>query len=204
MLAPRTYMTHLRAYLNDDYVVGECDEAGGSLVLVEKYFEEGGVKPTDRKISLQAPEAAIAFKLDREQVGGGLKRGKPPLFHFLDDNSKAWSKRCDFIVFWAHRRTFTADCIEFKSKSLTADKIVPQLRAGANWCKSLRNVIDNYTGERRKIRVRKFVFGTNEAPGDYLDPNGQLHADPAVRYYHYDEVDGRSVLDLSNVSTQDI
>lgn len=204
MLAPRTYMTHLKAYLNNDYVVAECGEAGGRLVLVEKYFEAGAAKPSDRKITLLTPETSIAFKLDREQVGGGRKRGKPPLFHFLDDNSKAWSKRCDFVIFWAYRRTFTADCIEFKSKSLTAEKIVPQLRAGANWCKSLRHVIDNYTGERRKIRVRKFVFGTNEAPGDYLDPNGQLHADPAVRYYHYDDVDGLNVLDLSNASSQDI
>lgn len=204
MLEPRTYMTHLRAYLNDHYVIDECGEAGGNLVLIEKYFEEGASKPSDRKITIIVPEAAIAFKLDREQTGKDKARAKPPLFHFLDDNSKAWAKRCDFVVFWTHRRTFTADCIEFKSKSLTADKIVPQLRAGANWCKSLRHVIDNYTGERRRVRIRKFVFGTNEAPGDYLDPNGQLHADPAVKYYHFDDVDGRNVLDLSNTSTQDI
>lgn len=203
MLTPRTYMNHLRAYLNDEYVVDECSD-GGELILKEKYFEEGATRKSERKIKLLVPEAGIAFKLDQNQIKLGNKWGKPPLFHFLEDDAKEWAKRCDFIVFWTAQRTFTADCVEFKSKSLEANKIVPQLRAGVNWCRSLKHVIDNYTGEKRRIKVRKFVFGTNENPGDYLNPTGQLNADPSVRYYHFDDVDGQGLPGLQNTSIQDL
>ncbi len=201
-LAANTYFEHLKAYVNADYVMH--DGAGGKVVLTEKYFRPEDVKPQERKIELLLPGSGMAFKLDHDDFDMQKKKSKPPLFHFLDDNAKPWSKRCDFVIFYVNGRAFHADCIEFKSKSLTAEKIVPQLRAGMCWVTSLKRTIDQYTGDTRKIRLRKFVFADNENPGAYLDPNRQLNADPSIRYYHFDEVNGLSLAALHNTSVQEI
>lgn len=197
-----TYFQHLKAYVNSRYVVH--DGEGGQVVLTEKYFPEGAARARTRRISLGINGLGMAFKLDHDQVELQRKKSKPALFHFLDDNAKPWSKRCDFVVFRTEGRNFIADCIEFKSKSLTADKIVPQLRAGVCWCRSLKRTIEHYTGDARRIRVRKFVFGTNDNPGAYVDANGQLNADPSVRYYHFDDVNGRPLSELQNASIMEI
>lgn len=200
-LAATSYFEHLKAYVNTNYVVD--DGTGGKVILTEKYFRPQDVKPKTRKIELLLPEGGLAFKLDHDDVDASKKKNKPPLFHFLDDNAKPWSKRCDFVIFYVNRRRFHADCIEFKSKSLTAEKIVPQLKAGVNWVKSLKRTIENYTGDARKICIRKFVFAENDNPEAYLDANRQLNADPSIRYYHFDEVNGRSLTDLENSSIQE-
>lgn len=197
-----SYFHHLQAYLNSRYIVH--DGAGGYLVLKEKYFSEGGTRARTRKIVLHLSGLGLAFKLDHDQVELQRKKAKPALFHFLDDTAKPWSKRCDFVIFSTAGRRFMADCVEFKSKSLTAEKIVPQLRAGVSWCKSLKQTIEYYTGDARRIRVRKFVFGTNDNPTDYINAGGQLRADPSVRYYHFNDINGRHLSDLQNTSFEDI
>lgn len=203
-LSATTYIEHLRAYVNGEYVVHDGND--GKVVLTEKYFQEGDLKPKIRKIELLLPGAGLAFKLDQEEcdLGKGKKKGKPALFHFLDDNAKPWSKRCDFVVFYVHGRKFCADCIEFKSKNLDHSKILPQLKAGENWVNALKRTIQQYTGDAQRIRIRKFVFGENDNPGAYLTPNRQLNADPSVRYYHFDEVNGQSLAALQNASVQEI
>ena len=193
-LAAATYFEHLKAYVNSDYVMH--DGAGGKVVLMEKYFRKEDVKPQTRKIELLLPGAGMVFKLDHDDFETSKKKSKPPLFHFLDDTAKPWSKRCDFVIFYVKGRAFHADCIEFKSKSLTAEKFVPQLKAGMCWVTSMKRTIDHYTGDNRKIRLRKFVFAENENPGAYLDPNRQFIADPSIRYYHFDEVNGQPLADL--------
>ena len=197
-----TYFQHLRAYVNSRYIVH--DGEGGEVILKEKYFQGDETRARTRKIELGLSGLGMAFKLDHDQVELQRKKAKPPLFHFLDDNAKAWSKRCDFVVFRTQGRSFFADCIEFKSKSLSTEKIVPQLKAGVSWCRSLKRTIEHYTGDCRTIRVRKFVFGTNENPGAYVDGNGQLNADPSIRYYHFDEVNGRPLSELQNASILEI
>jgi hypothetical protein len=201
-LAARTYFQHLKAYVNDEYIVDDGGE--GRVVLTETYFRPDDAKPRKRKIELRLPGAGMAFKLDNDDFEQSKGKGKPALFHFLDDTSKPWSKRCDFVVFYVKQRAFHADCIEFKSKSLTADKFVPQLRAGACWVKSLKRTIENYTGDQRRIRLRKFVFAENENPGAYLDCNRQFLADPSIRYYHFDEVTGQPLDGLENASIAEI
>ena len=201
-LAARTYFEHLKAYVNGDYVVD--DGSGGKVILTEKYFRPADVKPQERKIELLLPGVGLAFKLDHDDFDISKKKCKPALFHFLDDTAKPWSKRCDFVIFYVNVRTFHADCIEFKSKSLTAEKIVPQLKAGTCWVNSLKRTIEHYTGDKRRIRLRKFVFGENENPGAYLETNRQLRADPSIRYYHFDEVQGQRLTDLENTSVQEI
>ena len=72
------------------------------------------------------------------------------------------------------------------------------------WVRSLKLTIENYTGDTRKIRVRKFVFAENDQPGAYLDANRQLKADPSIRFYHFNEVNGRPLAELRNISVQEI
>lgn len=197
-----TYFGHLRAYVNSRYVVH--DGNGGHVVLSEKYFPATGTRAKTRRVRLLLPGQGLAFKLDHDQVELQRKKSKPPLFHFLDDNAKPWSKRCDFVIFYTNGRAFCADCIEFKSKSLTAEKIVPQLNAGLNWVRTLKRTVEHYTGDSRKIRVRKFVFGENDNPDAYIDDDRQLNADPSIRYYHFDEVHGQALATLHNISVQEI
>lgn len=201
-LAASTYFQHLKAYVNADYVMH--DGTDGKVVLVETYFRPEDVKPKERRIELQLPGSGMAFKLDNDDFEISKRKVKPALFHFLDDTAKPWSKRCDFVVFYVNGRSFNADCIEFKSKSLTAEKIVPQLRAGACWVNTLKRTIEHYTGDRRRIRLRKFVFADNANPDAYLDPNRQLIADPSIRYYHIEEVQGQPIATLENSSVQEI
>ena len=172
--------------------------------LKERYFPAAATKPKLRKIRLLLPGSGLAFKLDHDQVEIQRKRKRPPLFHFLDDKAKPWSKRCDFVVFYVHGRALHADCIEFKSKSLSAEKIVPQLDAGSSWVSALKLTIEHYTGDKRRIKLRKFVFAANENPDPYLDVNRQFNADPSIRYYHFDEVQGQSLITLENVSIKQI
>lgn len=197
-----TYFEHLRAYVNDRYVTHEG--TGGEVVLREKYFPATGTRAKTRRIRLLLPGRGLVFKLDHDQVESQRKKSKPPLFHFLDDTAKPWSKRCDFVIFYVAGRAFHADCIEFKSKSLSTDRIVPQLRAGTNWVNTLKRTIQHYTGDKRRIRLRKFVFGDNENPDRYLDSNRQLNTDPSIRYYHFDEVQGQPLIGLRNTSVQEI
>ena len=110
-----TYFQHLKAYVNHKYIVHEGN--GGVVILTEKYFPEGANRARTRKISLGLSGLGMAFKLDHDQVELQRKKLKPALFHFLDDNAKPWSRRCDFVIFRIQGRAFMADCIEFKSKT---------------------------------------------------------------------------------------
>ncbi|PTB98902.1 hypothetical protein C9993_05780 [Marinobacter sp. Z-F4-2] len=201
-LAASTYFEHLKAYLNARYIMD--DGSHGEVILREKYFPPTGTRAKTRKIKLFIPGKGLAFKLDHDQVELQRKKNKPPLFHFLDDTAKPWSKRCDFVIFYVSRRKLCVDCIEFKSKSLTAEKIVPQLRAGACWVNALKRTIEQYTGDQRKIHLRKFVFASNDNPAAYIDANRQLIADPSIRFYNFDEVQGQKLADLKNTSVQEI
>lgn len=203
-LDAKTYLGHLRAYVNDHYVTDNGTD--GHVVLQEKiFFPDPAKRARIRKIKLLLPGPGIAFKLDQEQSQSNCgRRSKPPLFHFLDDNAKPWSKRCDFVVFYVDGKSFNADCIEFKSGSIAGPSIKEQLKAGSHWVRSLKKTIEFYADESRRIRLRKFIFGDKDDPEDYLDANRQLNADPSVRYYHFDEVDGLLLSDLQNESVQEL
>jgi len=69
---------------------------------------------------------------------------------------------------------------------------------------TLKRTIEQYTGDSRRIRLRKFVFADNANPDAYLDPNRQLIADPSIRYNHFDEVQGQPLTALQNSSVQEI
>lgn len=189
-----SYFEHIKAYISDEYIVdrGENEE----IVLVEKYFREGETKKATRKVKLSYKGKAFAIKLDGR---------KDPLFHFLDDNGKQWSKRCDFVVFNCHARSVLAYLIEFKTKSLEAQSIIDQLKSGVNWCASLRKIVEQYTGDSKPLKLKKFVFTENENPDPYLDAeNHYLARDPSIRHYHYDDLVGLALNDLENSSVKTV
>lgn len=189
-----SYLNHLRAYLSTEYVVD--DGSSGSVTITENYYGEGERKQRTRKVVFPFHGQALAIKLD----------GRPDrLFHFLDDNGKEWSKRCDFVVFQCSRRTINAYLFELKTKSLDPSSIISQLKSGVNWCACLRKVIQQYTGDDRGIRVRKFAFSENDNPGPYLDTAGKyLARDPSIRHYHYDQLNGLTLDTLENVSVRTV
>ena len=106
------------------------------------------------------------------------------------------------MIFYVDRRAFCADCIEFKSGSIAGTAVREQLRAGTCWVRSLKKTIEHYTEDTRRIRVRKFLFGDKADADAYLDPDRQLNADPSIRYYHFDEVQGQPLASLHNASVQ--
>jgi hypothetical protein len=193
-LAAASYFDHLRAYIAQTYIVD--DGSSGAVALKEKYFPDGSSKKTTRTVILPFKGKAFAIKLDGR---------KEALFHFLDDNGKQWSKRCDFIVFQCRSNNVNAFLFEFKSKSLEAQSIIDQLKAGVSWCASLRRVIHQYTGDDRSIRIRKFVFTENDNPGPYLDPSAKyLARDPSIRHYHYDHLKTLTLDTLENCSVRTV
>ncbi len=189
-----SYFDHIQAYISDEYIVS--DGGGGEIVLKEKYFREGETKKTTRTVELPFKGKAFAIKLD------GMNH---PLFHFLDDNGKEWSKRCDFVVFQCYNRRVSGYLIEFKTKSLDATSIISQLKSGLHWCACLRKVVQQYTGDSKPLKLKKFVFTENNKPDAYLDAdNKYLARDPSVRHYHYDDLVGIGLDDLENASVNTV
>jgi hypothetical protein len=189
-----SYFDHIKAYLNDEYIVHRGEE--GEVVLKEKYFREGETRKSTRVVRLPYKGKAFAIKLDGK---------RDPLFHFLDDNGKEWSKRCDFIVFQCFNRKVTVHLFEFKTKSLDAGSIIDQLKAGAHWCACLSKVLYQYTGDKKPLKLKKYVLTENNNPGPYLDAaNKYLARDPSVRHYHYDDLADMGLDDLENDSIKTV
>lgn len=189
-----SYFDHIKAYISDPYIVHRGE--GGEIELRERYFREGETRKTTRIVRLPFKGKAFAVKLDGRTN---------PLFDFLDDNGKEWSKRCDFVVFQCYNRRVVAYLFEFKTKSLDAGSIIDQLRAGLHWCACLRKVVGQYTGDTKPIKIKKFVFTENNNPGAYLDAdNKYLARDPSIRHYHYDDLEQLGLDDLENDSIKTV
>lgn len=189
-----SYFDHIKAYISNEYIVHRGQD--GAIVLRENYFREGDTKKTTRTVKLRYKGKAFAIKLDGR---------KDPLFHFLDNNGKEWSKRCDFVVFQCLNRKIIAYLFEFKTKSLDAGSIIDQLKSGLHWCACLRKVVEQYTGDSRPLKVKKFVLTENNNPNAYLDAGKKyLARDPSVRHYHYDEIEALGLDDLDNDSVNTV
>ncbi len=183
-----SYFDHIQAYLSDDYIVHRGTDS--EIVMTERYYREGETRKSTRRVSLAYRGKAFAIKLDGH---------KDRLFHFLDDNGKEWSKRCDFVIFQCFNRRINVYLFEFKTKSLDAGSIIDQLKSGVHWCGCLRKIIEQYTGDTRSLKIKKFVLTENNNPDPYLDAdNKYLARDRSVRHYRYDELDGLGLDDLEN------
>lgn len=183
----KTYFRGLRSFLNTStYEVLKRDK--GRIVLEEKVFLAGGVERKE-KVRLGFGGEVIVIKLDQKQPN--------PLFHFLEEDSKPWAKRCDFVVFHLSNRKLIIHCIEFKSASIP-DGVVDQLKASEAWCKSLHGIINLYTGQKKRMYLKKYVFTCMDDPSRYLDENDCLRRDHSVRHYHYDALKDQTLEMLKN------
>jgi hypothetical protein len=192
------YFNALRSYLNTaHYEVSETD--GGRIVLKEKVFVAGSSKPVEYRVRLSVSGEALAINLDKKVRGQSA-----PLFHFLDDNAKPWSRRCDFVVFHRVSERINIHCFEFKSGSLP-DSLVDQLEAGEAWCRALHSTIKHYTGDAKRLRLTKFVLSCHPNPAAYLDPAGKyLQRDHSIRHYLYSDIDGLALDALDNTNIESI
>jgi len=186
------YFNCLRSYLNTSgYEITTRDN--GRIVLKEKVYWPGETKPKDHLVRLPFSGDVIVIRLDLKN-----QRGNPdPLFHFLDDESKPWAKRCDFVIFQLLNGGLNVYCIELKSASLP-DSLVDQLDSSEAWCKALHSIIKLYTNKEREFNLRKFVFSCMEDPSAYLDADDYLRRDHTIRHFHYDELKELTLEELVN------
>lgn len=193
------YFNALRSYINTtDYEVTETD--GGRIVMKEKVFVGGSPRPVEYKVRLTVTGEALVINLDMKNRNGR----SDPLFHFLNDNAKPWSKRCDFIIFHRKRERINVHCFEFKSGSFP-DALVDQLNAGEAWCRALRSTIKHYTGDAKPLHLTKFVLSCHANPAPFLDATGKyLQRDHSIRHYLYQEIDGLSLDALENTNVESI
>jgi len=194
------YFNCLNSYLNiKDYCLQQTK--ADKIILTENGFVESGSKEVEYKVNLVTTGEVIVMKLDQpKSTRTGKQESAPPLFHFLDDNAKPWSKRCDFVVFNRRKNQIFAYCLEFKSESIPQD-VTTQLQASIDWIKSLHATVKAYTGKRFAMRVTKYVLSNHPAPGPYLDAEQKyLLRDHTIRHYHYSDIDGMALEDLDNTN----
>lgn len=193
------YFNALRSYLNTAYYeVTEVD--ADRVVMKEQIYLPGSHSPTTQRVRLAAPGEALVINLDRKNRRGA----SDPLFHFLDDTAKPWSKRCDFVVFHLYRQRVSGFCFEFKSATFP-DSLVDQLKASAAWCRSLHSIIKHYTNESKRLFLTKYVLSCHPNPAPYLDAAGRyLQRDYSIRHYLYADIDGMSLDELDNANVETI
>ena len=182
-----SYFRGLHSFLNTN-AYEELKRDNGRIVLEEKIFLAGGIERKE-KVRLGFNGEVIVIRLDQKQPN--------PLFHFLQEDSKPWAKRCDFVIFHLLKRKLSIHCIEFKSASIP-DGLVGQLSASEAWCKSLHEIINLYTGQKKRMYLKKYVFTCMDDPSRYLDENGYLRRDHSIRHYHYDELKNYTLEMLEN------
>ncbi|MFZ3154479.1 hypothetical protein [Pseudomonas sp.] len=185
------YFNGLRSYLSDKYQVIKRDN--GRIILEEKIFLPGEEKPKTYTVRLGFEGDVIVVRLDRKNQQGN----SDPLFHFLDDESKPWAKKCDFVVFNLIKGRICIYCLEFKSASLP-DSLADQLNSSAAWCRAMHSVIKLYTNKSKQMTLKKFVFSSMNDPSRFLDSKKYIKRDHTIRHYHYDELTGLSLEDLQN------
>ena len=199
------YFQCLKSYLDMNYY-SIRENIRNELILKEKIFIEGRKQKTIT-IKLKVEGEAFGFKLDKlNDTPKHPQRGKHlPLFHFLNNEGKPWSRRCDFVVFHLYKKRIKVYLLEFKYKSLPVDSIISQLKASQDWCRSLHSIIKIYTEKRKRMNVTKFVLSYCEDPSKYLDAdNKYLTREPSIRHYHYEEVNGISLHELENLTVESI
>ena len=153
----------LYSYLNMKYYSIQTN-MHNKLKLREKISIPDGY--TEINICFSIEGKAFAFKLDKlnDEKGHPRKGQHLELFHFLDNEGKPWSRRCDFVIFHLYQNRIKVYCLEFKYKSLPIDGIISQLKASEDWCKSLCAIIRIYTGKRKRLNLTKYVLSYCDDP----------------------------------------
>src|SRR5882724_6799383 len=107
------YCNALRSYLNTKYYE-VLDTDSGRILLKEKVHVVSSPRPVEYRVRLLVTGEALVLKLDKKNPKGN----SDPLFHFLNDEAKPWSRRCDFVVFHRVKERISVHLFEFKSATL--------------------------------------------------------------------------------------
>lgn len=186
-LDAESYFNYIRSSFNLKFYAVPIPNPG-ELKLVEK-IDVGKSKPLSLVTRFTFEGEVLAIKLDKE-----VKKGQhEPLFHFLDNQGRPWSKRCDFVVFHLYKKQLKIYCFEFKYQSVDSESVINQLKASECWCKALNSLIGIYTGHKKKIKLAKYLVTdcTEDKASRYLDDqNSYLARDPSIKHYFYHELDG--------------
>jgi hypothetical protein len=186
------YLNFLRLHLNvKDY--GKSPLKNGEITLREKIFGKTGDKPKEYRVKLKVDGDILVIKLDAKIRGKSL-----PLFHFLDDNGKPWSKRCDFVIFNARDDDLFVYCLEFKSESIPHD-VQYQLKASSDWLRSLHAIVGSYTTKKTVMKLTRYVVSNTINLQGLLDAQEKyLQRDHTIRHYRYADLNGMALADLEN------
>lgn len=186
------YLNFLRLHLNiKDYE--KSPVKNGEITLREKVFGKTGDKPKEYRVKLKVTGDVLVVKLDTKVRGKSL-----PLFHFLDDTGKPWSKRCDFVIFNARGDDLFVYCLEFKSESIPRD-VQYQLKASADWIRSLHAIVRSYTTKTTVMRLTRYVVSNTVNLQGHLDAEEKyLQRDHTIRHYRYADLNGMALADLDN------
>lgn len=76
--------------------------------------------------------------------------------------------------------------------------LVDQLKASEAWCKSIHSIIRLYTGEKKRLNLKKFVFSCMDNPSRFVDDEGYIIRDQSIRHYHYDDLSSIKLEQLEN------
>lgn len=191
-LTAQGYFNCLKSYLNTNHY-GEPQHKNNEISLSEKIFGPSGSTPIEYKVSFKTAGDVLVIKLDAKKKGNSL-----PLFHFLDDNAKPWSKRCDFVVFNLRKNKLFVYCLEFKSEGIPHD-VKDQLKASVDWLKALHATLNAYTGHKFRLNVTKYVLSAHKNPDAYLDGEKKyLVRDHTIRHYLYSDINGMLLSELDN------
>ena len=196
------HFNQLLAFLDEDYLVEQGNE--NEIILKDEAIidEERGIEGIELSFPFIGEAFVVNLDMTIQKKEDGEKSKKPfspQLFRFLKDDAKAWAKKCDYVIFHRVTDELYAYCIELKSKGITAETIEAQLGAGYNWVRSLKKVIEHYTGHEMPIKVQKFIFSSTPNPERYTLPDGKyLERNPTIRLYTYNELEGLSLADLEN------
>jgi hypothetical protein len=194
------YFNALRSYLNTEhYEVTETEN--GRIVLREKVFLQASPNPVEQRVRLKVAGEAMVINLDKKIRNTNQSH---PLFHFLNDNAKPWSKRCDFVIFNRRGERLFVYCLEFKSTTFP-DALKDQLEASKAWVYALHSTIRHYTGDAKRLNLTKYVLSCHPAPAPYLDAAGKyLLRDHTIRHYLYQDIDGMALDALENTNVESI
>ncbi len=190
-MSAKEYFEHLQDYLNLNFY--RVFEQPDKIILKEKV--QIGDNLRTKRITLNYSGKLFAIKLDKQNTRGNHN----PLFHFLDNNGRPWSKRCDFILFNYRKRQIRVFLFEFKSRHIRSRDISKQLESSKNWCKSLAQTIKAYTSHSATMHVTKYLLTINENPVAYLDESEKyLSGHDTIRHYWYNDIDDMHLDDLDN------
>ena len=185
------YFDCLESYMNTNFY--GVPQGFDEITLKEKIYTQDG--DTTHKIKLEYSGKLFAIKLDKPKSNGQFE----PLFHFLDNTGKPWSKRCDFVLFNYYNRQIRVFLFEFKHQTISGDGISGQLEASRNWCTALVHMIKDYTDYAGTLHLSKYVLTSHPNPERYLDETGKyLNSNNSIRHYLYSDINGMHLKDLEN------